>query len=238
MTTRHTLLRLISETSESKVWQAQHADTGALIAVKLLLRPPPPAEIMRLRHPHILPAFEITADTLTMPWVEGISLAEKRPSTFEDALTLIRQTLNGLIAIHEAGLLHLDLKPENLLHTAAGWLITDWGCAQLLAAARANLHGSVHCMAPENFEAGSLDERADLYSLGCTYHFAFTGSYPFEGELTPQVITAHLQHRAAQPPAKLSSAMQAWLSSLTLRQPSQRPSSARSALASFEACQL
>lgn len=225
----HELLALVSRTSQGDVWRARHDGTGAVIAIK---KPGGPPALASIRHPNIVPLLECDEHQMVMEWIEGGSLESSAPLDADAFHALVHQTLGGLAAIHEAGFLHLDLKPENILvplgSAAPRFLIADFGNARP-APATATLKGSVHYMAPECFEGGMLDERADLYSLGCVFYFALTGRPAFEGDLAPQVITAHLHHRCDPLPGLLG----AWIDRLLARNPAERPSGAKEALAQF-----
>lgn len=164
-----------------------------------------------------------------MEWIEGESLDKLAPLDAGAFEGLVHQMLSGLAAIHEAGFLHLDLKPENMLQTARGFVITDLGNARLIAGTTASLKGSVHYMAPECFEGAQLDERADLYSLGCVFYLALTGRMAFEGELAPQVITAHLQHRVTP----IEGPVGEWIGRLMARNRDDRPRTVREAITSW-----
>lgn len=196
-----------------------------MVAVK---RPGGLAGLVAIRHPNVVRVIECDAEEMVMEWIEGESLGKLDADSFD---SLVRQTLGGLAAIHEAGFLHLDLKPENILQGACGFVLIDLGSAKPLGDAKADLKGSVHFMAPECFEGGRLDERTDLYAVGCVFYFALKGRLPFDGELAPQVITAHLQHRVEP----LDGAVGEWIGRLMARKPADRPAKARAALAEYEA---
>jgi serine/threonine protein kinase len=108
-------------------------------------------------------------------------------------------------------------------------VIGDLGNAQSLPVQKHQLRGSVHCMAPECFEGEQLDERADLYSLGCVFYLALTGRVAFEGELAPQVITAHLQHRVKP----IEGPVGEWIGRLMARNRDHRPRTVREAITSW-----
>jgi len=205
--------------------------SGAVVAVK---KPGGPAKLVAIRHPHVVRILECNAEAMVMEWSEGTNLEKLGPLDAISFDALVRQSLSGLAAIHEAGFLHLDLKPENILvaqvPSVPRFVISDLGSARP-SPAKADLKGSVHTMAPECFEDGRLDERTDLYALGCVFYFALTGRTAFEGELAPQVITAHLQHRVQPLPGPLG----AWIDRLMARNPADRPASAREALAEYPA---
>ena len=222
----HDLLECLSRSSQGEVWRALDRETGSIVAVK---KPGGAAELVSIRHPQVVRVLECHSEEMVMEWIEGTNLEKLGRLDAAEFDMLVRQSLSGLSAIHEAGFLHLDLKPENILQSSRGFVLIDLGSTKPLADAKADLKGSVHFMAPECFEGGRLDERTDLYALGCVFYFALTGRLPFEGELAPQVITAHLQHRVEP----LEGEVGEWIGRLMARKPADRPASAREALAEY-----
>jgi serine/threonine protein kinase len=228
MSPRYELLERIAESGQGIVWRGRDRETGRAVAVK---QPGGPSALVNIANPHVVRVLECAPDAMVMEWVEGTTL-EARGRLDEAAFdALVRQALDGVGALHDAELLHLDLKPENILISGSGFQILDFGCVQRAEDARAGLSGSVHYMAPECFERGRLDARADLYALGCVFYFARTGRTAFEGELKPQVVTAHLLHRVERLPGKLGD----WIDRLMARKPEDRPASAHEALAEYAA---
>ena len=222
----HDLLECLSRSSQGEVWRARDRETGGIVAVK---RPGGVTELVSIRHPQVVRVLECNEEEMVMEWIEGTNLEKLGRLDAAEFDMLVRQSLSGLSAIHEAGFLHLDLKPENILQSSRGFVLIDLGSSKTLADAKADLKGSVHFMAPECFEGGRLDKRTDLYALGCVFYFALTGRLPFEGELAPQVITAHLQHRVEP----LEGEIGEWIGRLMARKPADRPASAREALAEY-----
>ncbi len=146
-------------------------------------------------------------------------------------------------------MLHRDLKPSNIMLV---WLPTcemqfkllDFGIAKYCPApttqttdVEGSVMGTVYFMAPEQFERGTLDQRTDLYSLGCSYYHALTGNYPFTADSAAGVMAAHLTH-APGPLAEwrpdLPAAVVDWVLRLMSRLPEDRPDSAAQALALFK----
>lgn len=286
----HDILECLSRSSQGEVWRARDRETGAIVVVK---KPGGPAKIVSIQHPHVVRVLECNAKEMVMGWIEGTNLEKLGRLDTAEFDRLVRQSLSGLAAIHEAGFLHLDLKPENIFlcgprrtsaivsvsppstgnhddltvgqdvschrfrdalrlsqkpnlwaslnlwekfwnlfgraPSSAEFVIGDLGNAQSLPVETHQQRGSVHTMAPECFEGGRLDERTDLYALGCVFYFALTGRTAFEGELAPQVITAHLQHRVQPLPGPLGT----WIDHLMARNPADRSTSAREALAEY-----
>lgn len=154
------------------------------------------------------------------------------------------QALEALGAAHEQGVLHLDLKPDNIFiyrdaEDGVSVKILDFGCARSEFASALGqdlsgaVMGSLFFMAPERFDRLPCDARSDLYSLGCVFYFALSGLAPFFGDTAPQVMVAHLRHlmvplRERRP--DIDPSLTAWVESLMQRHITARPMSAAAAL--------
>lgn len=155
---------------------------------------------------------------LIMDFVEGKSLdkvlAELRSMEREPAIELLEQLCDALAYLHERHIVHRDLKPSNiiLLNTASGLQakIVDFGIAKVcddvgMSASNqltqtGELIGSPPYMSPEQCMGHCLDQRSDIYSLGCVMHHVLSGNPPFDGGNPVQIIVKHL-HEA---PPKLA----------------------------------
>ncbi|WP_159085873.1 serine/threonine-protein kinase [Aeromicrobium chenweiae] len=167
------------------------------------------ATLARVSHPHVVTVHDLVhmADGdgeitphLVMELVEGTSLrdllAAQGPSL--RSVTVVRGVLEGLAACHHAGILHLDIKPANVLVTPDGAIkIVDFGIARAASDATATVAGTPHYMAPEQFD-GRSDERSDIYSVGCLLYECLTGKQPFEGTMAGQLM-AHRNHPRPDP---------------------------------------
>lgn len=170
-------------------------------------------------HPHVLPVYEAGEAEgtlfLAMRLIEGPSLAEllRAEDTLspERAVRLATQLAQALQAAHEAGLLHRDVKPQNVLLSGSGEsqhaYLCDFGLARRLAAGSLTREGSflgtAAYAAPEQIRGDRLDARADLYALACLLYECLSGKPPFVHEDELALCWAHL-HDAPPAPGSVS----------------------------------
>lgn len=208
-----------------------------------------------INSPHIVRVFDVCQDEdgpyVVMEHLKGRNLHEvvtNAPLVEQDFLEIAEQALEALIAAHEAQLLHRDIKPGNLMLT---WLpsgrfnlkLLDFGLAKFSAtpavqtmAQGKSVMGSIYFMAPEQFDRKPLDQRTDLYSLGCVFFFSLTGEYPFDGANVTEVMASHIQGRhkdlhAMRP--DLPRSLCEWVTHLISVDPDNRPAHAQEALESL-----
>ena len=215
------------------------------------------AHLAALQHPHIVSVYDVGEDEhgpyLVMELVEGDTLEEaigRGPFSLDDFFLLACQSLEALVAAHRVGLLHRDLKPGNVMlkRGAAGEgfevKLLDFGLSgfsgrRVASGDDAVVFGSVHFMAPEQFtHEHPPGPRADLYALGCLLYYALTAAYPVEGDTVGTVVERHL--RGDVPPLaprrpEVPDALCAWVMRLLSVRPEDRPESAATALAEFQA---
>lgn len=171
--------------------------------------------VAALDHRNIVRAYDVDNDGvnhyLVMEYVEGQDLQrmvrEHGPLPCHHAAEYIRQAAEGLHHAHKAGLIHRDVKPANLLVDKHGTVkLLDLGLARFAHDERAsltlaydeNVLGTADYLAPEQaLDSHRVDQRADIYSLGCTFYFVLTGHPPFaEGTLAQRI----LKHQRENPP--------------------------------------
>jgi serine/threonine-protein kinase len=169
----------------------------------------------RLTHPHILPVFDSgEADGLlyyVMPFIAGESLRARlqrdRRLSLDDALRITREVASALDYAHRQGIVHRDVKPENILLEEGHAVVADFGVARALEAAGERkltgtglAIGTPQYMSPEQ-SAGeaNVDGRSDLYALGCVTFEMIAGHAVFEGPSPVSVIKKHL----TEPPRRL-----------------------------------
>jgi serine/threonine-protein kinase len=185
-----------------------------------------------------------------MPYVRGESLrarlARERPLPVADAVRILGQIADALACAHEAGVVHRDVKPENVLFQHDHAVLADFGIARALEQASGGGRltatglgiGTLGYMAPEQV-AGEreVDARADLYALGVIGYEMLAGSPPFAGSTPMRVLAAQLTE-APRPLGDLRpevpSAVATLIARLVQREPSARPSSAREVLHALE----
>src|ERR1051325_8172027 len=203
------LLSPLGEGAMGTVYLAEETSTGRRVALKLLapdlarderfrrrfLRETELA--MRLRHPHIVRTLGSgEADGalyLAMAYIHGSDLREvlRRDGRLEPgrAVGLVRQVAEALDAAHAAGLVHRDVKPGNILVTAGPdgdhAYVCDFGLARHVSSVSSltgerGFVGTIDYVPPEQIEGGTIDGRADVYSLGCVLYECLAGERPFE----------------------------------------------------------
>ena len=166
----------------------------------------------RLRHPNIVPLYDSgQADGslfFVMPYEEGQSLRERIRQTgalpVADALNVLRDVARALAYAHEHGVVHRDVKPDNVILSGGAAVVTDFGIAKAVSVALTDARdatltqagmviGTPAYMAPEQATAdASIDHRADIYSFGCLGYELFAGVPPFEFPTVHQIIAAHI----------------------------------------------
>lgn len=162
--------------------------------------------VARLREPHVIPIHaygEIDGRLyLDMRLVEGSDLSDViREGAVKPAraVRIVEQVASALDAAHADGLVHRDVKPSNILVTAGDFVyLVDFGIARSVSPSATGLTaagtvvGTLDYMAPERFEGGPVDGRADVYALACVLFACLTGRRPFIADGTAAQIWAHL----------------------------------------------
>ena len=210
-----------------------------------------------MQHPNIVTIYDAGIDEdgpyVVMELINGRTLdemVEENTLTWDDLREIIIQSEEALAAAQNLNLIHRDLKPSNLM---VCWLpsgkfqvkIVDFGLAKFSASPSLQtidhgdaVFGSIFFMAPEQFERTPLDQRTDLYALGCLYYYALTGKHPFDGESAAEVMVSHLQHHVT-PIREIREDIPQWGADWIMwhieRQMDQRPAGAREALEQFMA---
>jgi serine/threonine-protein kinase len=162
-----------------------------------------------------------------------IARQERLSST--DTLRIVSQAADALSAAHEAGIVHRDIKPGNLLVTTDGTTkITDFGIARAMWAAQAShltqtgmVMGTASYVSPEQATGGTITSASDIYSLGVVAYECLTGTPPFTAETPVAIAVAHM-HRPVPPlPDDVPAPVAALVTDMLAKQPEERPRSAR-----------
>jgi serine/threonine-protein kinase len=215
------LHELLGQGSTGTVFRATH-DTGAVVSLKLLRAELAASARYTARfqrelriarevvHQNVVPVLDGgTVDGrpfLAMRYVDGRSLdahiREAGPFSLDEVLRLAADVGSGLVALHERGLLHRDVKPSNVLLDERGnALLTDFGLAKgpayTVLTRPGELLGTPDYLAPELIEGVCASPASDLYAFGCLVYACAAGSPPFTSENVLEIAVAHL---SAEPP--------------------------------------
>ena len=163
-----------------------------------------------LTHPNIVNVFDVGDDNgvyyIVMELIEGITLKEyiskKGKLSVKESTSIAIQVSMGLEAAHSHGIVHRDVKPQNIIISMDGKVkVTDFGIARAASSntISSNVMGSVHYSSPEQVRGGYSDEKSDIYSLGITLYEMVTGKVPFDGDTTVAIAIKHLQEEMVPP---------------------------------------
>jgi tRNA A-37 threonylcarbamoyl transferase component Bud32 len=185
---------------------------------------------------------------IVMQYVEGETVADlierEGRLSVPEALRITTEAARALAVAHENDVIHRDIKPSNLLLTKRGRVkVADFGLASRISetqrpSGRSEVAGTPFYIPPEQISGGSVDQRADLYSLGVTLYFALTGQRPFEGDTPKEVLIKHLT-QAPVPVNEIDPSLDPGLTDLIQRllakKPAARPDSASDLVHELEA---
>jgi serine/threonine-protein kinase len=186
-------------------------------------------------NPSVVPVFDFGREGKTayivMQYVAGPTLKdyirEEGPLTVEEAIEFTRQILDGLAAIHDAGIVHRDVKPQNVLLTETRQAkLTDFGIARMAVdsylTGTGTAIGTAAYMAPEQASGSAVGPQADLYSVGVILYEMLTSRLPFPGDNPVQVMYRHV-NEFPPPPRTINRAIPIALESFVLRTLSKDP---------------
>ncbi len=255
------LIRKLGEGAHGQVFEALHETLETIVAVKVipleqLLVEETRERFLRearlavsIQHPGVVQILDARQEGqrlyLVMEFVDGESLGarigRKKRLAEREAVPIMRCVLSALDAAHQLGIIHRDVKPDNIILSIDGTpKVVDFGLARSLAfteeATRSSVAGTPHYMSPEQCLGEPVDGRADLYALGATFYCALVGHPPFPGEDSMSVLYDHVN----KPVPSLESMV--WSTSpqvasviekLLAKEPSHRFQSAREALSAL-----
>ena len=260
---RYEILECIGIGGMAVVYKSRDHRLNRLVAVKIL-KPELASDadfrrrfhdesqaVAMLSHINIVSVYDVShsdgLDYIVMELVDGMTLKQymqKRgtPLNWREAIHFITQILRALGHAHSRGIVHRDIKPQNILVLRDGSIkVADFGIARLASAAQATLTqealGSVHYISPEQAKGSQVDGRSDLYSAGVVLYEMLTGRLPFEGE-TPVFVAIQHINSIPIPPRELNPDIPPRLEEIILKamapDPDQRYPSAEAMLADLK----
>jgi hypothetical protein len=258
---RYTIRRLLGRGGMGSVYEAYDEVLAKPVALKILRATDDTDALARIRaevqlahdvtHPNVCRTFDLEQVdghwVVKMELVAGSTLADHAAGkrlAIGDVVAIVRQVAAGLHAAHERGIVHRDLKSQNILieATTGRVVISDFGLARRDEGPANDTAGTPAYMAPEQARGDAIDARADLYAFGCVIYLLLTGDALFAADTPTEIVHAHAvaqipDARVARPdtPWASSSVRRAWLAQLVKRllakDPAERPSDAELARA-------
>ncbi|MBA3378670.1 MAG: protein kinase [Chloroflexia bacterium] len=221
---RYDVIEVIGSGASAITWRGHDRRLDRQVAIKILRREgeQDAAYVQRFEREartsasvsngHVVNIYDVGQQDgwlyLVMQFVDGEDLkhliARRGPLPLAEAREITRQILDGLAAIHRAGILHRDIKPQNVLVDRAGVVrVADFGIAQTATDAGLTVAGTAvgtaAYMAPEQAQAGSLSEATDIYAVGVVLYEMLTGALPFDRSTAMATMLAHVQQQPMAP---------------------------------------
>lgn len=239
---RYRIIDLIGTGGMAHVYRAVNLSTRKIVAIKVLkdeyrndaefLRrfEREARAVLHLSHENIVRAFDVGETDglpyIVLEYVDGRTLKdiidENGPMPSRIAVALVVQVLDALDAAHAAGIIHRDVKPQNVIVMQSGKVkLMDFGIAREVDAntvtfAGSTVLGSVHYLSPEQAKGLPVTEGSDLYSAGIMLYEMLTGRVPFDGDTSVSIALKHISDNPV-PPIELTSKVSPALNDVILR---------------------
>lgn len=237
---RYEILEIIGSGGMAVVYKAMCHRLNRHVAVKILRDELAQDEEFRARfqteaqavamlsHPNIVSVYDVShsedVEYIVMELIEGVTLMQymkkKGALGWKEALHFAVQISKALEHAHEKGIVHRDIKPQNIMILKDGTIkVADFGIAALESAQEKKSDqtvGSVHYIAPEQARGEQPDPRSDIYSLGVVMYEMLTGKMPYDGDTAEQVARKHIVGNAV-PPQELNPDIPEELAEITLK---------------------
>lgn len=192
--------------------------------------------VASLSHPNIVKIFDVNfgdrIQYIVMEYIDGITLKEYieqcRVLTWKDTVHFTVQILKALQHAHDKGIVHRDIKPQNIMLLSDGTIkVMDFGIAKFSRDSRRNTNsekaiGSVHYISPEQARAENADEKSDIYSVGVMMYEMLTGRLPFDGDVPEKIAVMQMQSTAT-PPRQVNDTIPEGLEEIVIRAMQKEP---------------
>ncbi len=267
---KYVIQELLGQGGMGQIYRAYHPSLERDVAIKLIhiYKASDPEVVDRfrreakmvaaLRHPGIIQVYDFDADLnydifyMVMEFIQGESLANRLNSievqggqmSLEEALRIFRLITEAVAYAHDRGVIHCDLKPENVMLNIQGQpILTDFGIAKFIRGERLTstdaILGTPYYMSPEQSTGrGKIDARTDVYALGVLLYELTTGKLPFDGETYMSIVFKHVNEPAPPPRTinpDLPEAVEQIIQKAMAKDPDQRYASAQELLTAVEA---
>ncbi|MDE5916526.1 MAG: protein kinase, partial [Oscillospiraceae bacterium] len=221
---RYEITELIGEGGMADVYKAVDVVDGKEVAVKILKKEFAESEeflrrfrneskaIAVLSHPNIVKIYDVgfseKIQFIVMEYIDGITLKEymesERVLNWKDSVHFVTQILRALQHAHERGIVHRDIKPQNIMMFTDGTIkVMDFGIAKFAReegrTATDQAIGTVHYISPEQARGDVTDAKSDLYSVGVMLYEMLTGQKPFDTDNPVSIAVMHMQNIAELP---------------------------------------